>query len=501
MAQTISMPLNRVEGDLEVQVTITDGIVTDARMIGTMFRGVETMLPGRGVLDSLVITPRICGNCSTSHLLAATMALENLAGCKVNVNSRLVRSIALGAEKLQSDLRHLFLMFTADLTAKKYQQQALYSEIKRRYQPFRGTTVVATILATRKLSEIIAILGGQWPHSAFIVPGGVTSRPTQADLRQCTMLLFEFRRWYEQNILGCAIEDILAVATGDQLNEWLEKKESHRNSELGFFLRCGQTFGLDAIGGTHGSYLTTPDRIWYQKPETAGGGFLRDQVCEPFDQQAIVEEVSHAKYDDKSSSGHPLVAETRPFEQPAAEKYSWCKAPRYAGNPAETGPLAEMLIGQDPLFTDLVTNIGASVLIRELARLLRPAQILLDMDTWLGKIDTRQTFYRPTALPDEGTGVGLIQASRGMLGHWVQLSGGYIDQYQVITPTTWNASPRDDREIPGPIEQALLGTPIEDPDDPVEVGHVVRSFDPCMVCAVHAVVKKGVSLSRMRIMT
>jgi hydrogenase large subunit len=235
--------------------------------------------------------------------------------------------------------------------------------------------------------------------------------------------------------------------------------------------------------------------------EAAGGGFLRDGVVEPFDQQKIIEQVTHAKYRERSSSGHPLVAETHPMEQPGTEKYSWCKAPRYDCRSAETGPLAETLIRRDPLFSNLVATPGASVLTRELARLLRPGRILQDMEKWLRKIDTKQIFYHPATLPDDGTGIGLIQAPRGMLGHWVQLSGGYIDHYQVITPTTWNASPRDDRDVPGPIEQALLGTPVADSEDPVEVGHVVRSFDPCMACSVHAVSKKNTSLGRLRIGT
>jgi uptake hydrogenase large subunit len=501
MAQTITMPMNRVEGDLEVQVTIEDGIVTDARVIGTMFRGMESMLTGRGALDGLVITPRICGICSISHLLAAAMALEDLAGSAVSVNGRLVRSIALGAEKLQSDLRHLFLMFTADLTSKRYEGQSLFPEAERRYRPFQGSAVVATILATRKLPEIIAILGGQWPHTSFIVPGGISSKPTEADLRQCRMLLFEFRRWYEQNVLGCSIEEVVGIETYGQLSDWLDKDEAHSNSELGFFLRCGRAFGLDAIGASHGSYLAVPDRIWYQKMDVAGGGFLHDGVVVPFNQQEIVEQVTHAKYHERSSSGHPLVAETHPVEQPGSGKYSWCKAPRYGCQPAETGPLAETLIRRDPLFSELVAKAGASVLARELARLLRPGRIVQDMEKWLRKIDTKQIFYHPATLPDDGTGIGLIQAPRGMLGHWVQLSGGYIDHYQVITPTTWNASPRDDRDVPGPIEQALLGTPVADSEEPVEVGHVVRSFDPCMVCSVHAISKNGASLGRLRIGT
>ena len=501
MAKTVYMPMNRVEGDLEVMVAIEDNVVSDAWMIGTMFRGIETMLVGRNSLDGLVITPRICGICSTSHLLAAAMALEDITGTEVSPNGRLVRHIALAAEQMQSDLRHIFLMFAADFTGKRHADHPLYPDMVRRYQPFQGSAVVSTIVATKILPELIAILGGQWPHSSFIVPGGITSQPSRADLRQCRLLLGEFRRWYEQAVLGCTLERILSVQTAKDLEQWLDERSEHWHGELGFFLRCAQAAGLDRIGQGHGSYLSGPGFVMDDDDQALddGGGFLHGDVFEPFDQQRIVEHVRHARYQDHNSSGHPGEAETHPLHAIDPEKYSLCKAPRYNGVPAETGALAEALVRQDPLFTDLVANQGGSVLVRALARLLRPARIILLMDKWLGAIDADAPYYTPAAAPTGGSGVGLIQAPRGLLGHWVQLSGGTIDHYQVITPTTWNGSPRDDRDVRGPIEQALVGTPIRDPEDPVEVAHVVRSFDLCMVCSVHTVNKDQGTLGRLRI--
>jgi hydrogenase large subunit len=502
MSKTVYMPMNRVEGDLEVKVVIEDHVVTDAWMIGTMFRGVENMLIGRGVLDGLVITPRICGICSTSHLLAAAMALENIAGVFVGHNSRMIRSIVLGAEKLQSDLRHIFLMFAADLANPGYAQNSLHAEAVRRYQPFKGSTVVSTILATRKIPEITAILGGQWPHTSFIVPGGITSQPSEADLRQCRMLLSEFRRWYEQTVLGCSLERIATIKSCDELAGWLDENQTHRNSELGFFLRCGSAFGLDRIGKGHEAYLVAPNGIDGIEQGEAGGGFLHDGVIELFDQERIGEQVKYAKYQTRSSGGHPLTSATLPAgSMDNDHKYSWCKAPRYSGTPVETGPLAEALVRRDPLFLDMVACEGASALSRELARLLRPGRLLLQMEQCLLAIDPNQKYYHPADIPEFGTGVGLLQAPRGMLGHWVRISEGLIDLYQVITPTTWNASPRDDQNVRGPIEEALLGTPVRNPEEPVEVGHVVRSFDLCMVCSVHAVSKKGSALGNLRVGT
>ena len=109
------------------------------------------------------------------------------------------------------------------------------------------------------------------------------------------------------------------------------------------------------------------------------------------------------------------------------------------------------------------------------------------MQTWLAETRGGAQLYRlPAELP-EGSGYGLTHASRGALGHWVTIEGGAIQRYQVITPTAWNASPRDSSDTRGPMEQALLGTEVRDARNPVELAHVVRSFDPCLVCTVHTV--------------
>jgi hydrogenase large subunit len=498
MAKTVFMPMNRVEGDLEVKVAIDDGVVIDAWMIGTMYRGIETMLIGRNSLDSLVITPRVCGICSTSHLLAAAMALEDLTETPVSRNGLHVRRIALEAETLQNDLRHLFLMFAADFIATGYADHPLAAEIERRYRPYQGSTVVATILATKKLPEIIAILGGQWPHSSFIVPGGITSQPSAADLRQCRLLLAEFRCWYEQDVLGCPCDRIAAIENRAQLEAWLEERPEHRDSELGFFLRCALAFGLDRLGRWRGTFLSGPQGGGETARGGQAGGVLHNGVLEGLDPSRIRESVACSHYQ-SDSGGHPAETDTHPRKSAANGRYSWCKAPRYNGRPAETGALAEALIGRDSLFTELVASGGVSALVRELARLLRVGQRIRIMEQELLAIDPTEPYYQPAGVPANGAGCGLIQAPRGVLGHWVQLSGGTIEHYQIIPPTTWNASPRDDRGVRGPIEEALVGTPVRDPADPVEVAHVVRSFDLCMVCSVHAMTRKGYSLGRVRI--
>ena len=194
-----------------------------------------------------------------------------------------------------------------------------------------------------------------------------------------------------------------------------------------------------------------------------------------------------------------MLTSTHPTRTADRGKYSWCKAPRYNSAPAETGPLAEALLAGNGLLTDMAARLGHSVLCRVLARLTRPAVLLPLMNRWLDAVDPQQEYYHSCPELKEGEGVGLAQVPRGMLGHWVQLSGGLIEHYQIIPPTTWNASPRDSNDVRGPMEQALVDTPIRDPDNPVELGHVVRSFDPCMVCSVHAISRSDRPLGRVRL--
>ena len=86
----------------------------------------------------------------------------------------------------------------------------------------------------------------------------------------------------------------------------------------------------------------------------------------------------------------------------------------------------------------------------------------------------------------DGSGVGLVEAARGSLGHWATVRGGRITRYQIVAPTTWNFSPRDGAGRPGPLEAALVGLEVGEAGAAAPaIQHVVRSFDPCMVCTAH----------------
>jgi hydrogenase large subunit len=495
--QTINVPLNRVEGDLEIRVEIENGAVAEVWSSGTMYRGFEKILVGRNALDGLVITPRICGICSTSHLAAAAQALDMIAGVVPPPDATRIRNLALMVEQNQSDIRHSFLMFTADFANPVYKNCTLFEEAVRRYEPFKGETVIEVIRQTKRLLEIIAIIGGQWPHSEYMVPGGIASIPSTGDLLQCQLLLKQYRQWYERRILGCTLERWLEVQSNTDLGAWLEESEAHRESDLGFYIRFAREIGLDKIGQGHGNFISygsfyLPEDTQVQSSKNQAylvpAGFARGTQVRKFDQKKVAEHVAYSWYVDYDGSRHPFEGETNPYATgQEGQKYSWAKAPRYDDLPAETGPLAEMIVAKNPLFTDLVRSNGPTVFSRQLARLVRSAELIPVMETWLTETTGDGKFYVSPGEITEGEGFGLVHAARGVLGHWVRIDNGVIEHYQIITPTAWNASPRDSNGTRGPWEESLIGTEITDLANPVELGHVVRSYDACLVCTVHTV--------------
>jgi Ni,Fe-hydrogenase I large subunit len=497
--RTLQIDLNRVEGDLDFQLELEGRTVVEARCIGSLYRGFEQILVDRSPKDALVITPRICGICGTAHLNAAVQALEHIGGIPVPPNALRIRNLCLMAETVQSDLRQSFLFFTADFCHPKYAGRPLYEAARAAFLPFRGRVHRGTLEHSRHVPGIVAIFGGQWPHSSYMVPGGVTAPPTSRRVLDCLSILNKLTRWFEEAVLGTDLDSWLALQSAGEFFAWLEAKEAHAESAIGLLTRMSRDLGLHRMGfGTphmlsYGAYGDPDDG------ETSGpnrkslfrAGFLDGDTGEagPFDQAEIAEHVRHSWFQPYEGGRHPFQGQTIPDYQPHTDRYTWCKAPRYRNRVVQTGPLAELLIDGEPLIRSLYEAERGNAWLRQFARLRRTARLLLNMREILHELAARSgdPHFIPPAeeeIPD-GEGCGLVTAARGALGHWVQVRDGAIARYQVITPTAWNASPKDSEGRRGHWESSLLGLAIDDPDDPVEIGHIIRSHDPCLVCTVH----------------
>ena len=163
--------------------------------------------------------------------------------------------------------------------------------------------------------------------------------------------------------------------------------------------------------------------------------------------------------------------------------YSWVKAPRYRGLPYEVGPLARMWLCGD-------YRNGISAMDRTLARVLEAKKITNIMLILLDNLVPGVCVQKEYEIPQSAYGAGMIDTTRGALGHWVRIENKVISLYQIITPSAWNLSTRDRNNLPGPGEKAIIGTMIRNSNIPVELGRIIRSFDPCVSCATH-VYSKG----------
>ena len=236
-------------------------------------------------------------------------------------------------------------------------------------------------------------------------------------------------------------------------------------------------------------------------------------------------------YDDESKGKHPWDGETRPNytgPQPpydflnTDEKYTWMKAPRYDGRAMEVGPLARMLVayasGHERVQAVVNGVLGAlgvgpevlfSTLGRVAARCIETVIVAEQLEVWTDELIASMAggdlnihaweAWDPAGWPAEAQGFGYTEAPRGALGHWVHIVDGKIANYQCVVPSTWNCSPRDAQGQMGAYEAALIGTPIADPEKPVEVLRTIHSFDPCMACGVHVMDAEGQEVTKVTV--
>ncbi|MEM8956256.1 MAG: nickel-dependent hydrogenase large subunit [Pseudomonadota bacterium] len=468
-------PFNRVEGDLEVRLEIADGQVQAAYANSPLFRGFEQMLLGKAPEDALTITPRICGICSISQSAAAARALASAAGASPAPQGALVAALLHGVENVCDHLTHFNLFFMADFARPAYSERVWHDRAVTRFTAMQGSAVRRAVEARAELLHIVGLLGGKWPHTLAIQPGGVTRAPTARDRIRIRADLASFRRYLEEVLFGAPIESFVGLGSTAELMHW-------NTGDAGLFVEIATDLDLARLGPGPGRYVS-----YGAYPMETGHAFAqgvwRDGSVDPLDTSDIAEDISHAWM--LGETAHPNVGQTVPDEDMNEPGYSWCKAPRLAGAPIETGAFARQLIDGHPLAADLAQGNGG-VLARVAGRLLEIARTQVLLEGWAEAIRPEEKFMAGVNLPRAGSGEGLVEAARGALGHWVRIEGGRIAAYQIIAPTTWNFSPRDMAGTPGPLEAALAGAPVREGEDtPLSVQHIVRSFDPCMVCTVH----------------
>ena len=480
MNRRVVGPFNRVEGDLEVALESDGHQVCSAEVVSPLYRGFEQILQGKDPLDALIYAPRICGICSVSQSIAAARVLGAAAGQALPRNGELIHNLLLATENIADHLSHFYLFFMPDFARETYQNETWYREAEQRFRAIKGEASRQFLPVRAQFLHLMGIMAGKWPHSLAIQPGGSTRAVEMQELARMNTLVFALRHFLEQTLFGDSLEQVVALDSAQQLSDWAQ---SSRSGDLRHFLRIAEHLDLEQMGrGTdlfmsYGAYAGAEGALFAQG--VWDGGF------QPLDQETIYEDISHSWMQKPDYARHPFEGVTIPDVE-MESGYSWCKAPRLGGRVVEVGALARQQIAGHPLIRDLVAVSGGNVRSRVVARMLEVARVTLAMEQWLQQLEVGAPFCSQWEMPDQAHAVGMVEAARGSLGHWLKIKNGRILNYQIIAPTTWNFSPRDESGNPGALELALVGAPIrEGEQDPVSVQHIVRSFDPCMVCTVH----------------
>ena len=366
----------------------------------------------------------------------------------------------------------------------------------------------------RKADKALAIISGKNPHIQNLSVGGVTAAinpDNEATLNMerlywVKQLVEEVRGFIQQVYLP----DVIAI--GALYKDWL------------------------AYGAGVTNYLAVPDMVLDTKGtkfDLPGGTIMGGDLStvkpfsgfnDPYFKDNVVESIARAWYKGDWSK-HPYEEETVPnytdFEDDG--KYSWIKAPRFQDMPMQVGPLAQVMVGyaQGHALTKKYVDdalarvsslagaqVGAGALHstpgRHLARAIRAAMLAdLALEHWDHLVNNIATgdleiFNKPTFPKGEQMGFGFHEAPRGALSHWIVIQDGKIKNYQCVVPSTWNAGPRDGKDVAGPYEASLVGNPMADPELPLEVLRTIHSFDPCIACAVHMLDPDGCELTRVK---
>jgi len=361
--------------------------------------------------------------------------------------------------------------------------------------------------------RIHAVLGGKNPHPQTFLVGGMT---TAMDPNEPYAVINPERITFLRDLVKGArkfveqvyVPDVLAIAP--LYKDWFTRGEG-----LGNFLSYG-----DYSSGNE----KDPSTFLFPRGIVMGRDLSK---VYPVDPAKITESVSHSWYEYSGGGDdggkHPYQGETNPkYTGPKPpydhldvdKKYSWLKTPRYDGKPMEVGPLARMIVGYAAgqkdireLVDGVLKKLNApptvlfSTLGRIAARALESLLMVRKLETWVEDLDSNlahgkvQIFnpirWDPSTWPSTATGFGWHEAPRGSLGHWVDINGRSIKNYQAVVPTTWNAGPRDAQGQRGAYEASLLTTPVADPARPLEILRTIHSFDPCIACAVHVIDAKG----------
>ncbi|MBC7359644.1 MAG: nickel-dependent hydrogenase large subunit [Desulfacinum sp.] len=533
MAQRIVVdPITRIEGHLRIEVEVANGKVTNAWSSSMLFRGLEIILKGRDPRDAWLFTQRACGVCTYVHGLASIRCVDDAVGVTIPDNARLIRNLLMGAQFLHDHIVHFYHLHALDwvdvvsaLKADPVKASKIANDVSPAGMsgPSDFKAVQARLQKFVDSGQLGLFANGYWGHPAYKLPPEVN---LIAAAHYLEALKQQARTARMHAVFGAKNPHLQSLVVGgvscaadlnpDRISEflylWKETMDFVNNVYIPDVLAVAGFYkDWAGIGGTtnflcYGEFPQSakePDSLFFPR----GAIFKRNlKKVDGVDPAKITEHVKHSWYEgDKDLN--PAKGETKPkfSKLDTAKEYSWMKAPRYNGEPMEVGPLARVLVayakGHEPTkkaVDGVLKHLGVSAdalfstLGRTAARAIETQIIGQAMEGWIMQLvenikkgDTKT--FEPYEMPDQAEGMGLNDVPRGALGHWIEIKDKKIANYQLVVPSTWNLGPRCAADKPGPVEEALIGTPVADPKRPVEILRTVHSFDPCIACGVHVI--------------
>ena len=541
-------PISRIEGHLRIDLDVNGGAVSNAWSSGTMWRGIEAIVKGRDPREVWLFVQRICGVCTTVHALASVRAVENSLKLEIPINAQYIRNLLIIAHTLHDHIVHFYQLSAldwVDVTSALKADPAKAASIAQSLSDWPRNSVQEMTAVKNKVAGFVSagrlgiFTNGYWGHPAMKLPPEVNLLATAHYLQA---IEYQHKALQIVAILGSKTPNIQNLAVGGVANAINLDNPATMNMEKLYKVKdlfdevipfIQQVYFPDvcAIGAMYpdwfkygkGSdqYLAVPDLPLDGKGATFDmqGGTITGGVYKPIStfgdayfRDNVTETSAHAYYADSGAPLHPWKGETDPAysKWDESKKYSWSKAPRFAGKVTEVGPLAQVLVGLaagNEVFKKWATNclttagkiagttlspaILTSTLGRHAARAIRCA-VFTDyaLKHWnllvsnIGKGD-KAICNAPVFPKGEVQGFGFHEAPRGTLSHWVVIKDGKVENYQAVVPSTWNLGPRDEKGTPGPVEAALKGNPIADASKPLEALRTVHSYDPCLACAIH----------------
>ncbi len=522
-------PVSRIEGHLRVEVEVANGQVNKAWSTATLFRGVESILTGRDPLDAPLITQRICGVCTYVHNLASVRAIEDAVGVEITDNARIIRNLLLGAQYLHDHIVHFYHLhgldwvdITSALKADAAATDSLARAVSPDADPIDFGAAQSRLQALVNTGNLGPFANGYWGHGAYVMSAEenllVTAHYLEALKKQATaakmMAILGGKNPHPQSTVvgGVTCGGELSANRLNSFRTYLEETRKFVNTVYVPDLKAVAVKYIDwASVGSFSNFMACgefptgpnlPADLFIPRGVIFNGDIYNVQALDP----AFISEHVACSWYEGTTDFHPEVGETVPnyTGMDLNDRYSWLKAPRHDGQAMEVGPLARVLVGYGLGQAEFVNPVQRflsdtglsevnllSTLGRTAARGIETAIIGDAMVEWLNELENNLSsgnnqIYRQYTM-GTSSGTGFLEAPRGALGHWIHIQDSSIDNYQMVVPTTWNLGPRCADGIPGPLEQALVGTPVADPANPVEVIRVIHSFDPCIACGVHVI--------------